>query len=1152
MEKVAMTQRRKRQSDLVCKNVIMSTVLVAFFLLHLPGLSYANAVQWQFRTPFGESDSSPAVGDLDDDGVLDLVLCSTSGRIFALDANGSQKWFFDTGQTISNAPTISDIDTGEPKVFAITNPGKIYCLDGESGVRLWDYTMPAAVDWGSTLLVAANIDKNTGTEIVAADKMGNLVCLSSRGSVIWVEKYKDGFNSAPAIADLNGDGDPEILVGSKGSPLVCFSNKGIKKWQLNEKGSVGSSPLVCDLNNDKKPDILVGQNQGLSLVDNHGNIQWHYPMRKNIHDAISVGDINNDGMEEIIVVDLFGKVACLDYRGKLLWTANVEQRARRSPAIADLDGDFVPEIIIGGYSAALHIFDTDGNLKERLPLNRAMNSSPTVVDFKGDNNLELIVAAETDITSFSWLNTKPEAPLPVLWAEYRASSARSGSVIQSEKPLETRIVELNYGGPYVGSNEFLVRVANPKKQSVTIELEIARNGERPLVAKHTSSDTVVLHQLPYTIIGQAAVNITFQVSVRARKQLITKNSETFYLVPFAKDLADLNKIHTKIKVNLSKLDDPSYARNQLTLMMVKMRDLEKQVMIAGTLSPLDRSTLRDAVVNLREESMQLLRMTDSAVTAGTVLAIYPANPWAPFGGKDEIVEQRISSANVVIEAFDGELESAALNLANFSSKVMIVRVKAEPFLNIQDSSTISAKEVLTIHEVLNVPTQALDLSADALPLLGQAQTIILPAWDVRQVWFTVNTSALDPGDWKSNLHFKTLNVTSTEARIEMSAKVWKTPLPQEQALKLCHWGYVHTSVLKDQPLAAFQDQVNHGTNVFVATNTFAPRARFDKNGDIIGEIDFSDHDPYMRQHTQEGLILFFNYQVSLKGEAERFSVPWMKAYKQWLKAWVDHLQQMGIGYEKFALYPIDEPGLREGLVDDYIAFSKPIREIDGNVQIYTDPVANASLSDLKKMTPYVDIWCPNRNGFLLDEGLDKLAYIKSTGKTVWTYECEGNAKHQSPLGYYRGQSWLAWYHGLTGIGFWSYCTSRHDPWYVPKGGADYLLIYQGDGVVTSKRWEAVRDGIEDYKILFLLKEAIERSKSHKELADEVKLARELLSQDVAEVAGFCGIDESGTLPGAEGLSVVRHVEDKRWQKYKDVRRAIAKLLNKMGLTGQQD
>ena len=238
----------------------------------------------------------------------------------------------------------------------------------------------------------------------------------------------------------------------------------------------------------------------------------------------------------------------------------------------------------------------------------------------------------------------------------------------------------------------------------------------------------------------------------------------------------------------------------------------------------------------------------------------------------------------------------------------------------------------------------------------------------------------------------------------------------------------------------------------------------------------------------------------------------------------------------------DEPGLREGLVDNYISYSKPIRAVDRKIQIYTDPVAGATINDLKKMAPYVDIWCPNRNGFLLDKGLDKLKYIKSTGKTVWTYECEGNAKHQSPLGYYRAQAWLDWYHGLTGIGFWSYCTSRHDPWYMPVGGSDYLLIYQGDGVISSKRWEAVRDGIEDHSMLMQLKNAVEKAKDRKDVSKTIRAAKEFLSKETSVIAQYCGLDKAGTLPGASGLGVVRQVEDVRWKKFIEVRRKLAEYL----------
>ncbi len=1143
MKEVAMNQRFKRLRDLAGKNVIMTVVLVSFFLLCVPGVSYANTVQWTFRPVFGEADSSPAVGDLDDDGISDLVLCTTAGRVFALDVNGRQKWFYDTEQTISSAPTISDVKSKEPKVFAITNPGQLVCLDGKSGARFWTYNMPGKFDWGTTVVTAADINQDNRDEIIVADNEGNMVCLDNEGSPLWMRKYQSGFNSAPAIADLDSDGQLEILIGTKKSPLVCFSKNGDERWHWEQDGSVTSSPVVCDLNSDNQPEILVGQGDGISMLNNKGKEIWHYRMKKQIHDAIAVGDIDGDGFAEIIVVDLFGQVVCLDYNGHSKWTANVEQRVRRSPAIADLDGDSVPEIIIGGYSSALHIFDPDGNLKERIPLKRPMNSSPTIIDFRGDHTLSLIAATEADIIAYTWMDSKPMIKPPVLWAEYRANSSRTASVIQAQPKKGIQISDLSYGGLYVGPNDFQVTVMNPEKKHLTLRLEITKNNTKPVISTLTSSDSVFTNKMPYTIIGQSAVNLQFVYKLLVGKKLHTMRERSYYIVPFAKDVADLHQMLAKVKAQTPHLKDQRYVQDRLTIMSDKISNIEKQTKLAGTLPPPERANLVDKMTSLRYEAKRLLAMTQSAAETGKLLAVQVANPWAPFGGIDEIAEGRTAGSDLLIEAFGGETEHAALNLTNFNSRPLTVRIEAEPVMSMKDSSLIPAQRVLSFHEVLNVPTQSLDYSADALPLVGQAQTIMIPAWDVRQLWIDIDVSDLSPGNWQTVLRFRTLEVEPIEVASDLRIQVWRAHLPEQQPLKLCHWGYVHTSVLKDQPEAALRDQVDHGTNVFVATNTFAPKATFDEDGDIIGDIDFSQHDQYVKQHSPHGIILFFNYQSSLRGPAKRFTPPWIKAYKQWLKAWVDHMQEIGVGYEKFAFYPIDEPGLREGLVDDYISYSKPIREVDRRVQIYTDPVAGATLNDLKKMTPYVDIWCPNRNGYLLDKGLEKLKYIKSTRKTIWTYECAANAKHQSPLGYYRAQAWLDWYHGLTGIGFWSYCTSQYDPWYTPVGGSDYLLIYQGEGVISSKRWEAVRDGIEDYSMLMQLKNLLDKAKDRKDIADTIRTAKEFLSKETSTLAQYCSLDKDGTLPGASGLSVVRQVEDVRWKKFIEVRRKLAEYLD---------
>jgi len=241
------------------------------------------------------------------------------------------------------------------------------------------------------------------------------------------------------------------------------------------------------------------------------------------------------------------------------------------------------------------------------------------------------------------------------------------------------------------------------------------------------------------------------------------------------------------------------------------------------------------------------------------------------------------------------------------------------------------------------------------------------------------------------------------------------------------------------------------------------------------------------------------------------------------------------------MYPVDEPGLNEGLVDLYLNFAKLAREADPKILMYTDPVDRIRKEELVAMLPYVDIWCPNRDAFFFGKNEEKLQVIRDSGKPVWTYACSDNAKHQSPLGYYRCQSWAAYAFNLKGIGYWSYSTSSADPWYKPDGTLDYLLVYPGDGVVISKRWEAVRDGMEDYDMLLALRLAMEKAANNR-APEAVKEAQALLGEKANTVADYIGRDKDGTTPGPGGISEVRKIEDKHFNNIQTIRREIARLL----------
>jgi len=305
-------------------------------------------------------------------------------------------------------------------------------------------------------------------------------------------------------------------------------------------------------------------------------------------------------------------------------------------------------------------------------------------------------------------------------------------------------------------------------------------------------------------------------------------------------------------------------------------------------------------------------------------------------------------------------------------------------------------------------------------------------------------------------------------------------------MAFCNW----TSFdVDDESLA---DLLDHYTNVFIAR---APPITMDTHLRLLEEPDFSRVDPYFIRLKGRAVFLIagFQYAVRFDRPVEYMSSLWKKGYAKALHILVDHLRELGIGYEEFALYHHDEPGLFKGpIIESVYQLAKLTKEIDPNVQVYANPTGGANAENLACLGPYVDIWCPFLT--LVKRDPELVRFLKETGRRVWCYEAEGNVKRLHPLGYYRAQPWIAFSYGLEGVGFWTY--RYRDLW---DRWAMYGMVYEGDGPVPSKRWEAYRDGVEDYNYLSLLREAIEDARSAGVSARTIREAEELLRRAVEEV-----------------------------------------------------
>ena len=140
----------------------------------------------------------------------------------------------------------------------------------------------------------------------------------------------------------------------------------------------------------------------------------------------------------------------------------------------------------------------------------------------------------------------------------------------------------------------------------------------------------------------------------------------------------------------------------------------------------------------------------------------------------------------------------------------------------------------------------------------------------------------------------------------------------------------------------------------------------------------------------------------------------------------------------------------------------------------------------------------------LDEGgIQSVKARREAGKLTTFYVCCGPAFPNtfvfSPPVEGRMLPWIAWDRGFDGFLRWAYSDWSPNPYEHPEwrewGTGDSFFVYPGEGgVVTTTRWELLREGIQEFEMLSILRRKIgllspdESAAALSELEDAVALA----------------------------------------------------------------
>jgi len=352
--------------------------------------------------------ATPLVANLTDDNgdghidpcsdVPDVVVLAapdqnTAGHIYVLDgATGALHVKIATALDPTIDPAIGDIDgDGLPEIVAAAKPARLVAFEHD-GTPKWVSPSPWLGGTYISAVALADLDNDGDVEIIGAahvyDHAGQLLWSAANG-------YTDLVSSnATAAADLDGDGDLEVVLGHS-----AYHHDGSEYYSV--PGMTNGFPQIANLDGDANPEVLVTNRFGLTMLEHDGQVKYKDLTPTGIPGGLStawirpatVHDFDGNGVAEFATSSA-SSYTVYNADASIVWSAPVQDGSGIAAGTAfDFLGDSKAEAM---YADEVNFFIYNDKGTPYLSVPRSSQTAteyPTVADVDNDGSAEIVVVS---------------------------------------------------------------------------------------------------------------------------------------------------------------------------------------------------------------------------------------------------------------------------------------------------------------------------------------------------------------------------------------------------------------------------------------------------------------------------------------------------------------------------------------------------------------------------------------------------------------------------------------------------------------------------------------------------------------------------------------------------------------------------------------